>query len=217
MNDYVEAVRNLACEILDLVGEGLCECGVYNDKSVFRKLIRDVNNDSCFRINYYPSRHLPPSPSSHCMGFGEHSDPQILTVLHSNDVAGLQIYSPDGFWISVPPDPTEFCVFVGDAFQALTNGRFVSVRHRALANSSRQRLSIMYFGAPPLNAWISPPLIPEFSVDERRLYKPFTWGEYKKVVYSSRLGDRRLDLFKWSPRKEEDHDMIPPPSPVQFN
>lgn len=129
VNDYIEAVRNLACDILELVAEGLW----VQDKSIFSKLIRDVNSDSCFRINHYPSVNADhdhsmdddQNPSAKLfdnhsktrIGFGEHSDPQILTILRSNNVGGLQILSQDGLWISIPPDSDKFCVFVGDAFQ----------------------------------------------------------------------------------------------------
>ncbi|GMI74026.1 Arabidopsis thaliana gibberellin 2-oxidase 4, ARABIDOPSIS THALIANA GIBBERELLIN 2-OXIDASE 6 [Hibiscus trionum] len=197
-NDYIEAVRELASEVLDLAAEGLR----VHDKYFFSNLIKDDQNDSVLRFNHYP----PLKTSEPCkdeedadeVGFGEHSDPQILTVLRSNDVAGLQIALPDRLWIPVPPDPSQFYVIIGDTLRVLTNGRFTSVRHRAIANSSRvSRMSIMYFGAPPLNTTISP--LPELvSPESPSLFKPFTWGDYKKAAYSSRLGDCRLDHFKAS-------------------
>lgn len=95
------------------------------DTSVFSRLIRDVDNDSVFRLNHYPpltkDRDTSPSfnssTSSSKVGFGEHTDPQILTLLRSNDVGGLQISLEPGVWSPVPPDPTAFCVNVGDVLQ----------------------------------------------------------------------------------------------------
>ncbi|CAL5433575.1 unnamed protein product [Camellia sinensis] len=199
VNDYIQAVRSLTCEMLDLVTEGL----FVPDKSIFSRLIGDVHSDSCFRLNHYPSmensREWDPSSKLNAntrMGFGEHYDPQILTILRSNDVEGLQICLHDGLWVPVTPDPTEFCVFVGDVLQAMTNGKFVSARHRVIvANSVKPRMSMIYFGAPPLNAWISP--LPKMvSPQKPSLYKPFTWSEFKKAAYSLPLGDCRLDRFK---------------------
>lgn len=206
-NDYVSAVRKVACEILELVAEGLW----IEDKSIFSKLISNSHNDSCLRVNHYPPfTHWDPSsqqleqerlhissliPSKSRLGFGEHTDPQILTILRSNDVSGLQICSHDGFWMPVPPDPNEFFVFVGDSFQALTNGRFTSVRHRVVSiDSWKSRMSMMYFAAPALDAWISAP--PQINNNSNNIYRPFTWGDFKQIVYSLRLADRRLDYFK---------------------
>ncbi|CBI36990.3 unnamed protein product, partial [Vitis vinifera] len=192
VTDYIQGVRELCCEILDLIGEGLW----LQDKMVFSRMIRDVHSDSVIRVNHYPAvKDVKEWDPCDPIGFGEHSDPQILTILRSNDVPGLQIRLRDGLWVPVPPDPTEFCVFVGDALEAMTNGRLMSVRHRALTSSVKARLSMMYFGAPPLNAWISP--LPDMvSPQKPSLYRPFSWVEYKKAAYSLRLGDRRLDLFK---------------------
>lgn len=143
MNEYVEAVKQLACEILDLLGEGL---GLKDPRS-FSKLITDTDSDSLLRINHYP-----PSCTIHKLdrddqcklkgivgtkadiggnptaggriGFGEHSDPQILSLLRSNNVDGLQVLLPDGdgkeVWVQVPSDPSAFFVNVGDLLQVVT-------------------------------------------------------------------------------------------------
>ncbi|KAM0984721.1 hypothetical protein ACFX2I_012009 [Malus domestica] len=209
VSEYIAAVRDLACELLDLIGEGLW----VPDTSVFSRLIRDVDSDSVFRLNHYPHLHnkkdickdndTSPSSISNIskVGFGEHSDPQLLTLLRSNDVGGLQISPQDGVWVSVPSDPTAYWVNVGDVLQAMTNGRFVSVRHRALTNPSESRMSMAYFAASSLNACLS--ALPEMVTPEKpRLYKPFTWAEYKKTTHSLRLGENRLNLFRISTNDE---------------
>ncbi|KAK8511330.1 hypothetical protein V6N13_013747 [Hibiscus sabdariffa] len=187
---YMEAVKGLACEILDQMAEGLR----VHDSSVFSRMIRAVESDSIFRLNHYPPI-LCKDNSNTEVGFGEHTDPQILTLLRSNGVGGLQISLGDGVWVPVPPDPTAFCVNVGDALQAMTNGRFKSVRHRALTNSFKPRMSMAYFGAPPLHAWLTPPA-ELVTPHNPLLYRPFTWDEFKNTSYSLRLGDNRLHLFK---------------------
>lgn len=123
VSDYIEAVREVACELLELMAEGLGA----PDPSVFSRLIRDADSDSIIRLNHYPPMPVPiigckdkdtsPSHNTNRVGFGEHSDPQILTLLRSNDVGGLQISLNDGVWVPVSPDPNGFCVNVGDVLQ----------------------------------------------------------------------------------------------------
>lgn len=110
VNGYIEAVRGLACDILDLMAEGLRA----PDTSVFSRLVRAADSDSVFRINHYPRSGTVVHGE---VGFGEHSDPQILTVLRSTNVGGLQISLEDGVWTPVPPDPTAFWINVGDVLQ----------------------------------------------------------------------------------------------------
>lgn len=77
----------------------------------------------------------------------------------------------------------------------MTNGRFVSVRHRVAIQSYESRISIAYFAAPPLHATVSS-LLP---TPTPPLFRSFTWGEYKGAAYTRRLGDTRLNLFTLPP------------------
>lgn len=122
MSAYTAAVRDLACDVVDLMAEGL----LMADTSAFSKMIRADDGDSILRLNYYPRTSADTLPPVHfrgkrkegvMVGFGEHSDPQILTILRSNDVDGLQISVEDGVWIPVPADPSAFWVNVGDTLQ----------------------------------------------------------------------------------------------------
>lgn len=77
----------------------------------------------------------------------------------------------------------------------MTNGRFQSVRHRVLADGLKSRVSMIFFGGPPLSQRIAP--LPQLMREgEQSLYKEFTWGEYKKAAYNSRLADNRLGQFE---------------------
>ncbi|CAN8288564.1 unnamed protein product [Cochlearia groenlandica] len=203
VNCYIEAVKQLAREILDLTAEGL---GV--PQNTFSKLIRTVESDSVLRVNHYPpldqiTTLSDKSVSLTKVGFGEHTDPQILTVLKSNGVGGLQVSNLEGMWVPVSPDPSAFCVNVGDLLQVMTNGRFISVRHRALTYGKESRLSTAFFAGPPLQTKIGPLPSMLTRANQTRLYQSFTWNEYKKIAYSLRLEDSRLDVFRTCKDHEE--------------
>ncbi|KAL6546380.1 Gibberellin 2-beta-dioxygenase 2 [Orobanche minor] len=190
VNEYVCEVRNMTCEVLEMIAEELIGIG---ERKKWSKMIMNEKSDSCFRVNHYPA--CPSELSGRSLiGFGEHTDPQIISVIRSNNTSGLQICLRDGTWVSVPPDHTTFFFIVGDSLQVMTNGRFRSVKHRVLADSLKlSRVSMIYFGGPPLSEKIGPVVVEE---GEEGLYKEFTWSEYKKSAYKTRLGDNRLALFE---------------------
>ncbi|KAL0398334.1 UNVERIFIED_CONTAM: Gibberellin 2-beta-dioxygenase [Sesamum radiatum] len=195
VKEYVCAVRNMACEVLEMIAD---ELGM-GDREGLSRLIRDEKSDSCFRLNHYPPcpDQLQALSGRNLIGFGEHTDPQIISVVRSNNASGLQICLRDGTWVSVPPDHTSFFFNVGDSLQVMTNGRFRSVKHRVLANSLKSRVSMIYFGGPPLSEKITP-LSSVMEEGEESGYNEFTWSEYKKSAYKTRLGDYRLGLFEKS-------------------
>ena len=131
MAEYIDVVRALGINILKMLGKGLR----LSDRSTFADLAADVKSDSLLRFNYYSSsskeKGMDDAKEDHrqtdggdavIVGFGEHTDPQIVTLLRSNDVPGLQVFFPlenggAGVWVPVAPDPSAFFVIVGDVLQ----------------------------------------------------------------------------------------------------
>ncbi|KAF3340804.1 gibberellin 2-beta-dioxygenase-like protein [Carex littledalei] len=189
--DYISSMRKLNCQVLEVMADGL----QLEQRDTISKLVQGSECDEIFRLNHYPACPLLQGFNGGLTGFGEHTDLQLISVLRSNSTSGLQIALSDGRWVLVPPDPEAFFINVGDSLQVLTNGRFRSVKHRVVANSLESRVSMIYFGGPPLAQRIAP--LPQLMEEgEQSLYKDFTWGEYKGAAYKTRLADYRLEPFQ---------------------
>jgi gibberellin 2-oxidase len=111
LEEYTAAVREVGGRVLELMAEGL---GL--DRGVLRRLVAGKDgegSDELVRVNHYPACPL----ASGVTGFGEHTDPQIISLLRSNRTGGLQIMVRDGRWVPVAPDPDSLFVNVGDSLQ----------------------------------------------------------------------------------------------------
>nr|GMC58157.1 protein DOWNY MILDEW RESISTANCE 6-like [Ipomoea batatas] len=80
--------------------------------------------------------------------------------------------------------------------QALSNGKYKSVWHRAVVNSDRERMSVASFLCPSDDAVISAPK--QLSDDgSPAVYRNFTYDEYYKKFWSRNLDQEHcLELFK---------------------
>ncbi len=107
------------------------------------------------RLFNYPSRPVP-SHSAARWGVGEHTDYGLLTLLWQDEVGGLEIHTDDG-WLAAPPLPGTFVCNIGDMLDRMTGGRYRSLPHRVLLNSSgRDRLSIPLFFDPDVDTRVQP-------------------------------------------------------------
>ncbi|ESW24356.1 hypothetical protein PHAVU_004G123600 [Phaseolus vulgaris] len=160
--DYCDAMSNLSLGIMELLGMSL---GV--GKACFREFFEE--NDSIMRLNYYPPCQKPDLT----LGTGPHCDPTSLTILHQDQVGGLQVFV-DNEWHSINPNFNAFVVNIGDTFMALSNGRYKSCLHRAVVNSKTTRKSLAFFLCPKGDKVVSPPseLVDDLTP---RLYPDFTW------------------------------------------
>ncbi|URD95118.1 hypothetical protein MUK42_30211 [Musa troglodytarum] len=143
-------------------------------------------------VNYYPTC---PDPEL-TYGLPAHTDPNVLTILLQDpNVAGLQILK-DGRWIAVRPLPNTLVVNVADQLQALSNGRYMSVRHRAVVNSDKERISVASFLCPGNGVVISPPEKLVGGDGCPAMYRSYTYDEYYDKFWSRALDEHCLDFFK---------------------
>ncbi|KAH9309441.1 hypothetical protein KI387_037352, partial [Taxus chinensis] len=127
---YAEAMECLSLRILELLGVSLGIGGTY-----FRQFFED--NSSILRLNYYPPCRQP----SLTFGTGPHCDPTSLTLLHQDQVGGLEVFVHNK-WLSVRPNANAFVCNIGDTFMALSNGKYKSCLHRAVVNQYTPRRSL---------------------------------------------------------------------------
>ncbi|CAL5323433.1 unnamed protein product [Camellia sinensis] len=185
VSNYCKEVRDLGFRLQELIAESL---GL--DKDHVKNVLGEQGQHMA--VNYYP-----PCPKPELTyGLPGHTDPNALTILLQDlQVAGLQVLK-DGKWMAVKSHPNAFVINIGDQLQALSNGRYRSVWHRALVNADKPRMSVASFLCPSDDALISPPK--ELTEDGTgAIYRNFTYAEYYKKFWSRNLDQEHcLELFK---------------------
>nr|USW88785.1 GA20ox1 [Sophora davidii] len=188
--DYCESMSTLSLGIMELLGMSL---GV--GKACFREFFEE--NNSIMRLNYYPPCQKPDLT----LGTGPHCDPTSLTILHQDQVGGLQVFV-DNQWQSISPNLNAFVVNIGDTFMALSNGKYKSCLHRAVVNSQRTRKSLAFFLCPRSDKVVTPPceLVDNFS---QRLYPDFTWPMLLEFTQKHYRADMKTlgEFTNWLQRK----------------
>ncbi|KAI3741254.1 hypothetical protein L1987_58925 [Smallanthus sonchifolius] len=187
--EYCEAMSKLSLDIMELLGTSL---GI--ERSHFRDFYKD--NDSIMRLNYYPPCQKPDLT----LGTGPHCDPTSLTILHQDDVGGLEVYV-DEKWHSIAPCSEAFVVNIGDTFMALSNGLYKSCLHRAVVNNQTPRKSLAFFLSPNMDKVVRPPkaLVENY----RRMYPDFKWSSFLEFTQKHYRADMKtLDAFSIWLQKE---------------
>ncbi|KAJ7942722.1 gibberellin 2-beta-dioxygenase 8-like [Quillaja saponaria] len=179
MNEFSEAMSKLARLLAGVLVENL---GHPHD------ILEDICNEStCFlRLNHYPA--CPISPET--FGLVPHTDSDFLTILHQDQVGGLQLMK-DSKWVAVKPNQDALIVNIGDLFQAWSNDVYQSVEHKVVANGKMGRYSIAYFLCPSYDSLIG-------SSREPSVYRKFTFGEYRNEVQEDvKRSGRKIGLSRF--------------------
>ncbi|AAF30329.1 putative oxoglutarate/iron-dependent dioxygenase, non-hem dioxygenase domain-containing protein [Arabidopsis thaliana] len=115
-------------------------------------------------------KYLAPPESISMPAFPQHTDKTFLSILHQNDVNGLEVKSKDGEWISLQLPPKSYVVMAGDISMGWSNDRIRSCEHRVTMEGDKTRYTLGLFSF--LTDLVS---IPEELVDDKHplMYKPF--------------------------------------------
>ena len=143
--DYIDAVTRLGHRLMEGIALSLgLPAAYFAQRYTADPLI-------LFRIFNYPTQPVPEGMDVH-WGVGEHTDYGLLTILHQDEVGGLQVRTPEG-WIEAPPIAGSFVCNIGDMLDRMTGGLYKSTPHRVTRNTSgRDRLSFPLFFDPNFEA-----------------------------------------------------------------
>jgi isopenicillin N synthase-like dioxygenase len=113
---------------------------------------------SALRALNYPAPERPPAPGQ--IRAGAHTDYGSLTILLPQAGSrGLEIFSPEGQWLEIPPSANAFVINIGDLMARWTNDRWVSTLHRVVVpqgEGAQRRQSFAFFHQPNWSALIEP-------------------------------------------------------------
>lgn len=105
LEKYCKAMKQLGMKLMELLAISL---GV--DRLDYRELFED--GCSIMRCNNYPCCKQP----GLVLGTGPHCDPTSITILHQDQVGGLDVFA-DNRWQTVRPHPNALVVNIGDTFK----------------------------------------------------------------------------------------------------
>ncbi|XVF40661.1 hypothetical protein PTKIN_Ptkin01aG0132400 [Pterospermum kingtungense] len=163
MEQFVAKVASLAQKLAEILAEKL------GRKSNFFQ--ENCLQSTCYlRLNRYPPCPIPVE----IFGLMPHTDSDFLTILHQDQVGGLQLVK-DGKWIEVKPNSEALIINIGDLFQAWSNDSYKSVQHCVVTNPTKERFSVAYFLCPSYETVIE-------SCSKPSVYRKFSFREYRQKV-----------------------------------
>ena len=163
---YVQAMTQLGRMLMGLALDAI---GV-TDRSILAAIDMPT---IWLRLLHYPPQ--PPQAPDDLYGSAPHKDFGCLTLLAQDDVGGLQVQTPAGHWVDVPPRDDAFVVNVGDMLHRMSNGKLLSTPHRVINATGRERYSVPFFFDPHVSTEIAP--LPGTGIPR---FEPLNFGEFLK-------------------------------------
>lgn len=120
-------------------------------------------------------KYLVPENHENNLGLYAHTDVSYFTILHQNNVTGLQVKLKTGDWIDLNPSPCLFLFLAGDALKIWSNDRIESCEHRIIIKEQKKRCSMGLFSFNGKMVETQEELVDE---DHPMRYKPFDHYEY---------------------------------------
>ncbi|CAL5387701.1 unnamed protein product [Camellia sinensis] len=190
--EYAKEIEKLGYQLLELLSLSL---GLPRQR--LNHFFKDQT--SIVRFNHYPPC---PNHPGQVLGVGQHTDSGALSILAQDDVGGLQVKRKwDGKWVPVKPNPHAYIVIICDIFQVWSNDKYESVVHRAMVNSEKERISIVFFFYPAHYTMVEPL---EELINDRNppKYRPYNWGKFSAARWRSNftknnVGRIQIDHFKF--------------------
>lgn len=180
---YRKTIEAYGNEVIKLVKIllGILSKSLGLDSSHLEEALGGDEAQVVLRVNHYPRCQQPDL----VMGLSAHSDGSAMTVLLHDEVEGLEV-KKDGLWWTVKPIPGALIVNMGDMMQLVSNGRFTSMEHRAVVSSETERISVVLFYAPAVNAMLEP-IAPKGTELPNALYKSIKYGDYLATYMNKEL------------------------------
>jgi isopenicillin N synthase-like dioxygenase len=111
-----------------------------------------------------------------------------LTLLAQDDVGGLQVQTPAGKWVDVPPREDAFILNVGDMLHRMSNGKLLSTPHRVINTSVRERYSVPFFFDPNISTIVAP--LPGTGAPK---FDPLNFGDFLRAELGASYDAHQAD------------------------
>ncbi|KAJ8433493.1 hypothetical protein Cgig2_018027 [Carnegiea gigantea] len=137
---FCEAVHEYAKQVSEL--ERMVTKMVFESYGVEKYLDSHLNSTTyLLRIAKYGA----PQEEEGTIGGVAHTDKNFITILHQNDVDGLEVQTKDGHWVPYEAFPHSFVVMAGEVFLAWSNNRVHAPLHRVTMKGNKPRYSVALF------------------------------------------------------------------------